>query len=172
MNVVLNAALFQAGWWSCVLGAAHGHAAWGVIVAAAVIAWHLARAARPRRELALASIAALAGAVFENALARSAWVRYADDGASLAFAPVWIVAMWPLFATTLNVSLRALRTHPWIAALVGLAGGPAAYYAGARLGALELVSPGNALAAIAAGWAILTPALCAAARRLDGYPRP
>jgi hypothetical protein len=172
MKVILNAALFQAGWWACVLGAAHGHATWGVIVAAAVIAWHLARAARPRKELALASIAVLAGLVFENALARSEWVRYTDEGEGLALAPLWIVAMWPLFATTLNVSLRALRTHPWIAALVGLAGGPAAYYAGARLGALELLSPVNALAAIAAGWAILTPALCAAARRFDGYPRP
>jgi hypothetical protein len=56
-----------------------------------------------------------------------------------------------------------------IAALLGAAGAPLAYYAGARLGALDLVSPAPALVAIALGWAVATPALMLAARRLDGY---
>jgi hypothetical protein len=172
MNSLLNVALFQAGWWACVLGAVDEQPWIGVTAVAVILALHVARAARPRREWALAAIAAVAGALFENALARSGWVRYGAAGSSAAFAPLWIVAMWPLFATTLNVSLRRMRAHPGLAALLGLIGGPLAYYAGARLGALDLASPGMALAAIAVGWAILTPALCAAALRFDGYARP
>ena len=169
MSSLLNVALFQAGWWACVLGAVTGQPWIGPGAVAALLAWHVGRAAHPQRELALASIAAIAGAVFENALVRTGWVRYGAEGSGATLAPLWIVAMWPLFATTLNVSLRKLRAHPVPAALLGLIGGPAAYYAGARLGALDLASPGAALTAIAIGWAVLTPALCAAARRFDGY---
>ena len=172
MNSLLNVALFQAGWWACVLGAVNEQPWIGLTAVAVILALHVARAARPLREIALASIAAVAGALFENALVRTGWVRYGAEGVSAAFAPLWIVAMWPLFATTLNVSLRKMRAHPLIAALLGLIGGPLAYYAGARLGALDLVSPGPALTAIAIGWAVLTPALCVAALRFDGYARP
>ena len=83
-----------------------------------------------------------------------------------------MVALWAIFATTLNVSLRSLRPHRWLAALLGAIGGPVAYYAGARLGALEFGTPAPALAAIGIGWAILTPALLGTARRLDGCARP
>jgi cell division protein FtsW (lipid II flippase) len=87
-------------------------------------------------------------------------------------APYWMVAMWALFATTLNVSLRWLRPHVGLAALIGAVGGPAAYYAGARLGAIEFTVAGAAMAAIALGWAVLTPLLLRVAARLDGYARP
>ena len=167
MFLVLNAALYQAGWLACTLGAANGLPWAGPLVAAAVIAWHLARARRPRGELLLVGAAAASGLVFETALLQSGWIAY--PGGSGDLAPLWMVALWGLFATTFNVSLRALRDRPVIAALVGAAGAPLAYYAGARLGALTLVSPGPALAAIAIGWAIATPALLRAARRLDGY---
>jgi hypothetical protein len=167
--LLLNAALYQAGWVACVLAAANGMPWIGPLVAAAIVAWHLARARDARLELRLVALAALAGALFETALLRSGWVDYPGGAAWLGMAPVWMVVLWGLFATTFNVSLRALRDRPVVAAILGAAGAPAAYYAGARLGALELVAPAAALGAIALGWAIATPALLRAARRLDGY---
>jgi hypothetical protein len=169
MNIVVNMLLFQAGWFACVLGAAAGRPWIGAITAVAIVAWHLARALRPLRELALVTSAVVAGAVFETLLVQSGWVRF-DQGVLVAgTAPYWMVALWAIFATTLNVSLRALRPYPWLAALLGAIGGPAAYWAGAGLGAMEFVAAALALAAIAAGWALLAPALFSAARRLDGY---
>ena len=56
-----------------------------------------------------------------------------------------------------------------VAALFGAIGGPAAYYAGGKLGAVEFIETCPALVAIAAGWFVLCPLLFAAARRLDGY---
>ena len=172
MNALLNAALYQAGWIACVAGAAHGHAPAGALAALAIIAWHVARAQRPARELALAATAAACGGVFETLLVQSGWVRFEGAPLMAGAAPYWMVALWALFATTLNVSLRALRARPLLGAVLGGVGAPLAYYAGQRLGALELLSAGAALTAIAVGWAMLAPSLLVLARRLDGYPRP
>jgi hypothetical protein len=172
MNVVRNVILFQAGWFACVLGAAYGVPWTGALVAVAVAAWHVAGARRPMRELLLVVAVAIVGAAFETALVQAGLVRF-DAGVLMdGIAPYWMVALWALFATTLNVSLRALRERPAVASLLGGVGGPLAYYGGVRLGALDLVAVGAALTAIAIGWALLTPALLAAARRLDGYAQP
>jgi hypothetical protein len=172
MTLVVNFVLFQIGWFACVLGAAHGLPWIGALAAAAIIGLHLARATQPKLELALVAAAAVLGALFETFLVRAGWVRFETGVLFEDMAPYWMVALWAIFATTLNVSLRWLRAQTGLAALFGAIGGPAAYYAGAKLGALELVRTGAALAAIAAGWAILTPVLLRAARHLDGYARP
>lgn len=172
MNLILNVILFQIGWFACVLGAANGVPWGGALAAAAIIAWHLVRARQPKRELALAALAALAGAAFETALVQTGWVRFDSGVLMQGVAPYWMVALWAVFATTLNVSLRWLRGRATLAAALGAVGGPAAYYAGAQLGALELVAAGAALAAIGAGWAVLAPALLGAARYLDGFAQP
>ena len=161
--MILNLVLFQAGWLACVWGAAYGYAAEGVLAALAIVAWHVSRAAEPRREAALAAIAAAVGFAFESLLLQSGWVRV-EAGV------YWLVILWALFATTLNYSLRALQPRPWIAAAVGAIGGPLAYYAGARIGAIDFVQPAAMLAALAAGWALATPALLSLARRLQAAP--
>ena len=165
----LNAALYQAGWVACTLGAAKGAPWVGPVAVAAIVTWHLARARRPVEELLLVATAAAAGLVIETALMQTGWIRYPEAAAMPGLAPLWMVALWGLFATTFNVSLRPLRERLAIAAAVGAVGAPIAYYAGARMGAMELVSPAPALIAIAVVWAIATPALLRAARRFDGY---
>lgn len=169
LTIVLNVLLFQAAWFTAVLGAANGLPWAGVIAVAVVAAIHLARARRPLAELALLGLAFAVGVLFETLLVQSGWLRF--DGGMLAAgtAPVWMAALWINFATTLNVSLRALQTRLAAAALLGAIGAPVAYYGGFKLGAVELVATAPALAAIAAGWTVLTPLLFAAARRLDGY---
>ena len=168
MTLALNVALFQAGWLACVLGAAYGLPWAGVAAAAAVVAWHARRAAA---ELKLVALAVAVGALSDSALAASGWVDFAPVAAAEGLAPWWILAMWALFATTLNVSLAWLRSRLPLAALLGAMSGPLAYWAGARLGALELRQPAAALGALALVWAAVLPGLLAAARRLDGATR-
>lgn len=165
--MLLNIVLFQLGWFACVLGAANGYAREGAIAAALIVALHIARAARPGREAALAAVAALLGFVFESVLVQADWVRFEAGVLLEGAAPYWMVALWALFATTLNESLRMLQTRPYLAALFGAVGGPLSYYAGARIGALDFVQPAAMLAALAAGWAVATPALLSLARRLN-----
>ena len=165
--MILNVVLFQLGWFACVLGAASGYAREGAIAAALLVALHIARAARPKREAMLAGAAAVLGFLFESALLQAGWVRFEAGVLLEGAAPYWMVALWALFATTLNESMRMLQTRPWIAAAFGAVGGPLAYYAGARMGALDLVQPAAMLTALALGWALATPLLLSLARRLN-----
>lgn len=169
MTILANALLFQLGWFAAVLGAASDLPWIGVLAAAAIAAVHLARAARPLPELALLALAVVAGAGFDTLIVQAGWLRF-DNGMLVAgTAPVWMVALWANFATTLNVSMRLLRSRLLVAALFGAIGAPLAYYAGGKLGAVEFIATGPALGAIAAGWFVLCPLLFVAARRLDGY---
>lgn len=172
MTVVINVALFQIGWFACVLGAAHGLPWIGPLSAVAIIAWHCSHATRARPELALAAGALLVGAIFDTLLLHTGWIRFSAGALIAGTAPVWMMALWALFATSLNVSLRSLRARPGLAVILGAVGGPLAYFSGARLGALTFTAVGPALTVIALGWAVVTPALLAAARRFDGYARP
>jgi len=167
MAVAANFLLFQAGWFACVLGAARGFPWQGALAALLIAAFVVARSQHPRDELALAAAAAAAGFAFDSALALTGWVGFEGAVPAPLLAPVWMVALWALFATTLNVSLRWLREWPALGVLFGAVGGPVAYYAGERLGALQFADPLLGLTAVAAGWALATPLLFALARRLE-----
>lgn len=171
MNLVINAVVSQMAWFAAVLSAARGLPWLGVLAVAAAVAWHLAKARQPAREIGLVALALVTGAVFETLLVQAGLLRF-EGGAMLAgTAPVWMVALWANFATTLNVSLRALRSRLLAAALLGAIGAPLAYFGGQKLGAVQFLQPGSALVVIAAGWAVLTPVLFLAARRFDGFAR-
>lgn len=168
-SLIVNVAAFQVGWFACVLGAARGWPWAGTALAAVIVAWHAARAARPEQELKLIGLALLIGALFDSTLALLGWLTFASGTLIQGTAPHWILAMWALFATTLNVSLNWLKGRFLIAALLGGIAGPLSYWAGERLGAVVLVDPGLALGALGVGWAIMMPALTELARRYDGF---
>jgi hypothetical protein len=169
MPLALNIALFQLGWFACVLGAAHGYAWLGGITTLVIVTIHLARAPDRVAEAGLIASAGILGAIFESLLMLSGLVHYRAGIIVPGLAPHWMVALWLLFATSCNVSLRWLKNRLWLSATVGAVAGPAAYYAGQRLGAIEFPAPGPALLAIGLGWAVLLPALIALAQRLDGF---
>jgi len=167
--ILLNIVGFQIGWFAAVLGAAHSAAALGTTIALAIVLLHLLRAPRPRDELVLIALAAAAGTTFDSLLAWSGWVEYAHGALLPNIAPHWIVALWILFASTLNVSLAWLKHRLAMATILGVVGGPLAYLGGEKLGALTLAVPAAALCALALGWGAVTPALLIAARRFDGF---
>jgi len=167
--MLVNFVLFQIGWFACVQGAAHGMPWAGVAAALVIVAWHLARAPRPRPELTLLVIAAVIGFAWDSALVAAGWIEYPNGALIPGTAPVWIVAMWVVFATTLNVSLGWLKRSLPLALLFGALGGPLAYVAGGKLGGLSFLQQTPALIALAIGWALITPLLLRIADRCDGY---
>ncbi len=167
-GMIFNFVAFQIGWFACVLGAAHGQPWTGVVIAAAVVAVHAARAALPAPELKLVAIALVTGAVWDSALASLGWIDFTAGTLVSGIAPPWIIALWALFATTLNISLDWLKGRWLAAALFGAIGGPLSYWAGVRLGAVVFVEPVPALIALGVGWAVITPLLLLLAKHLDG----
>ena len=168
--IIVNAVAFQIGWLCCVLAGAN-HAPWlGTWAALSIVAWHISRAHAPRNEFFLVLSAGIIGAVWDSLLVYAGWLQYPSGTLIENTAPHWIVAMWMLFATTLNVSLRWLKRHPALAAALGAAAGPAAYFAGYRLGGVEIPDFAPAMTALALGWALFMPTLMALANRLDGDP--
>jgi hypothetical protein len=169
MNKLLNFALFQLGWLASVLlGASQYH--WlGPVAVFAILLVHLRSSPDREAERRLVGYALVIGLVWENLLSLGGLIVYPSGQPFGILAPVWIVAMWPLLAITLNVSLRWLKRLPAVAALVGAIGGPLAFLAGERLGAAVFPDPYLAMAALAVGWAILFPMLMHVAARHDGF---
>lgn len=167
-KIVLNFVACQLAWSACVLGGANGRPLAGALVAAAVIGLHLALARRPAPEALLIVAASLIGVVWDSALIAIGLFTYPSGILVPGLAPYWMIALWAVFATSLNLSMGFLKGRLWLAALVGGIGGPVSYLAGGRLGGLEMSDPVLALGAQAIGWAVLLPVLTHLAARWDG----
>ena len=166
--MIANIVMFQVGWFACVLGAAKGLPWLGTGVTVAVLAWHVMRAARPAEELKLVAVVLLIGAVWDSLLVSLGWIAYPEGTLIAGAAPHWILALWVLFATTLNVSMRWLKQRPLIAFLLGAVCGPLSYWGAVRLGAVTFTQPTTAVIALAVGWALIMPALMMLSKRFDG----
>ena len=169
---LINVLLFKLGWIACVLGAAREMPWVGLVAVAGIAAVHLALASRPRQEFVLLAAAAVVGVTWESVLVAQGLLDYGVASSPFGVAPYWIVAMWVLFATTINVSMRWLKKSPLIAVIAGAAGGPMAFAAGERLGAVSFSDAGLSLAVIGLGWALLLPFLVWVSQRFDGHAEP
>jgi hypothetical protein len=169
MQVLLNFIAFQFGWFSSVLGAARDMPWLGPAVFLAVLLLHLRQARRPELELGLVIACGVIGTWFDSLLVAVGWVSYPSGQFSPFMAPYWIITMWMLFATTLNSSMGWLRGRLLLASALGGIAGPASYLAGQKLGGIVFVDFWLAIAALAAGWALVMPVLMVLAERLDGF---
>ena len=168
MNMLVNFAAFQIGWFSSVLGAAREMPWLGPLAFVLVLAIHLRRAPRPQFEIGLVIACGFIGLIFDSVLVAAGWVTYPSGLFSDLLAPYWIVTMWMLFGTTLNLSMGWLKGRPLLAALLGAIGGPSSYFAGQKLGGIVFLEFVPAMIALAVGWAIFMPILMALAERFDG----
>ena len=165
--LLANIVTFQAGWFACVLGAARGYTWFGPVLVLVIATVWLLAAARPFSLALVLGLSGVVGWCWDSWLSILGFIGYAPGPLPAPFAPLWILALWVLLGTTLDVSLRWLRGRWWLAALLGAVTGPLAYLGGARLGALQLLRPTEALCAQAIGLGLLLPVLVALSRRCD-----
>ena len=168
---ILNLAVFKVAWTAVVVSAAAGVPVIGVIAVAIAVGIHLRTCDNPESEVRLLLAAAAMGLAWQSTLVLSGLLSYSSGNLLPGIAPYWIVAMWVLFATTLNASMRWLRRNKAVAAVAGAIGGPMGFFAGASAGAVELASPVVALACIGVGWAVMLPLLAHVAGRLESDPQ-
>ena len=168
MYNLCNFVAYQLAWFAVVIGAAHGYAWAGALAAMAVAAVHLALR-RDLLELKLIGLAAGIGLLVDSTLAMTGQVKFASAWPP-DLAPYWMLSLWVAFATTLNHSLRWLMRRPLAAAVAGALGGPLAYLAGAKLGALTLVTPAITLTIISLLWTVAMVALSMVVLRAAALP--
>ena len=72
-------------------------------------------------------------------------------------------------SSTLNVSLNWLKKQTLASVVLGAVGGPLAYLAGQRLGAVTIPQQTLGVLAQAGGWAVLTPLLVRLATHFNGF---
>jgi len=158
--LIANVILFNAGWFACILGAASGLPWLGPAVVAPLALGWLAHHRFEPRVAALYALAFPVGYAFDHATMAAGALAFPVRAALVTPVPLWMPAMWVNFATMLPLALRFLKGRYGLAALFGALGGPAAYYAGMNLGAVELPEPlPRSLVIIAVEWAVATPLL-------------
>ena len=130
-RTLFNLVAFQLGWFACVVAGS----LIGGLIAAAIVVVHLLWLARPGEWRWLVGFAAL-GLFIDGGLALAGGFTFSEP--SWLPLPLWLWALWPLFATLVMHSLNWLWAHRWLAMLGGAIGGPLSYFGGARLSGVEL----------------------------------
>ena len=167
----VNYALYQVGWFACILGAAWGRPIAGALLAAALIVVHLAITAERALELRLLAFTLAVGLLAEWGQLRGGTYAWIAGTVRPGMAPPWLLLMWAQFATTFRWSLRGIMTVPSRAALFGALGGPIAFIAGERLGAVRLAAPvAPALLRLSVVWSVALAVCAIAARRTIPAP--
>lgn len=167
---IVEYAAFQLVWFVSAFGAARGLNGPGVGAALLLVAAHLYVSRSRVPEAIVVLVSAFVGFAAESLFVAVGVIRHAAVWSSSTLAPVWIVALWMAFATTLGATRRLFGENACLkAAGLGAIFGPAAYLAGDRLGALELSSPiWHGLMVTSAVWALAFPALIAVSARPRG----
>ncbi|MBI6633477.1 DUF2878 domain-containing protein [Pseudomonas paralactis] len=161
LKTLTNAALFQCGWFACVIG---GDSLW-LLVGLAALGVHLLWISSPADDGLLVLNVTLAGTLLDTLL-RSLGVFHFNEPGPLI--PFWLIVLWALLATTLRHCLAWSARPWWLASLLGAVGGPLSYYAGSQLAGVGFgYGTTRTLIGLALLWALLFPLLHGLARRLE-----
>lgn len=158
---IANFALFQAGWFACVVSSAQGYPVLGVVfVAIWTVAFSVTQQSRPLSCISILIVAAVVGYAADSVLVLAGVFAFPRPAQLGGPSPMWMVAMWVNFAATLTSSLGWLQDRYVLGSVLGAVGGPLTYYGGARFGGMTLAEPvAWSLLAVGVEWAICMPLL-------------
>ncbi len=157
-GAIANAVVFQVGWWIAVLGTGWASHWMGPLLVACLVCVNVCSSADRRATARIVIVVGLFGTLLDSTLSFAGLLLFVENPFAPWLCPPWLIALWCLFATTLNGSLRWLAGRNRPAALVGGIFGPLSYYAGQSLGVMSL-SPSTpaALMVLAGLWAVMLP---------------
>jgi hypothetical protein len=134
-------AAFQVIWFASVHGASNGQPWLGGALLVPFVFWQLATSPDPAYDRRAMAVLSVAGFVIDSSYPLAGILSYAVPWPLQNLAPAWLVLMWVNLALILNHSLSWLRKRYGLAALLGGLGGGISYWAGWRLGAVEIHWP-------------------------------
>jgi Protein of unknown function (DUF2878) len=155
------------GWFACVAGAANGTPSYGIAVAAMLLALNILIAEDPIHEARVIVEVGAIGFLIDTTLAL-AGIFVFHPGTIDPRCPIWLVALWMMFGSTLTASLAWLSARVAVASITGAIAAPLSYLAASRMGAFAipgLIAP--RLVIIAIVWAVVFPGLLKIANRRE-----
>jgi len=167
MALLVNFIGFQVGWFACVLGAANDKELLGMIIALGIVIYHVVNQGDSRKELKLVLAATVIGLLWETWVLNLNILRYPSHPEALFWAPTWLIMMWALFATTINLSMGWLKDRGVLAVFMGAIFGPLAFIGGEELGAVVFLDSTLSMITLAIGWGLLMPLLLWIAERIN-----
>jgi hypothetical protein len=167
MALLVNFIGFQVGWFACVLGAANDKELLGMIIALGIVIYHVVNQGDSRKELKLVLAATVIGLLWETWVLNLNILRYPSHPEALFWAPTWLIMMWALFATTINLSMGWLKGRWMLAVFMGAIFGPLAFVAGEKVGAVVFLDSTLSMITLAIGWGLLMPLLLWIAERIN-----
>ena len=160
-----NALLFNLAWFLCV---SFGNAV-AVLTCVVVLFLHFRYISKDIKELLMLVQVVMIGVLVDGLLITSGVLINADDSLlSELIAQIWMIALWLLFATTLNHCFVWLQSRLLTAALLGAIAGPFSYWVGTNLSSLSFALPlMNSLLIVGLVWALVFPLCLLLAKRYN-----
>ena len=151
---------FQIGWFGAILGAARGWTWLGPSIVSMLLVLHLAGERRRGPALAVLLLVGVLGYLVDSALVLGGVFTFPEAARLGGPSTLWMVSMWVNLAIAVRGCMAWMRGRWLLAAVLGAISGPLSYWAGARLGAIELTVPvARAIAVIGVEWVIAFPLL-------------
>lgn len=157
MHLFVNLLIFKVSWLIVIWSAANAMPLSGLLAVSLAVLIHLITCRSPANEVLLLLAIGFVGFLWETLLLTLGLVEYSSGMFHSQLAPYWMVALWILFATTLNVSFARLQNNLALAAAFGAVAGPVSFFAGSRIGAVTIVSESFGFAILSLGWALFLP---------------
>jgi hypothetical protein len=162
---LINALIFQVGWFVCVVGGS----LWASLFTLVALIFHFVIFPEGSKDKVTLAVALVMGWLHDNLLAFAGVFIFADGA---GFSPVWLWCLWLLMGTSVNHSLKWIYDRPWISALVGAVFGPLAYAGGVALSDVDWGVPmAQAFVIMAPLWLLVLPLLRFLAHRIDSLCR-
>lgn len=151
LGLIANIALYQIVWFLCVLGGNSGG-----MVAFPLVLLHLFFSKKRWADVKMMALLLIAGLLIDGTLLATGFFSFTNDTGWPI--PFWLAVIWLALATLVHHSLAWMRGRYLLCGLFGALGGPLAYWAGERLGAMQFhLTLFSSVVILAGIWAVLWP---------------
>ena len=148
MKLFVNIVSYQLIWFLCILGGNKG-----ALISLSLLAIHLIISNKRRADLRMMCFLLFLGLTVDGTLHQVGLFSFTTSGFPI---PFWLMVIWLGLAITPHHSLAWMQDRPLLSAVFGALGGPAAYWAGVRMGAASFNWPLlYSLAFLAVLWGVL-----------------
>jgi len=136
---IINFIGFQIGWFTCAFSAAYDRQWIAIGVVVCMLFMHLSFSKRRKQDFYFIFCVTVLGGLIETMAGLLGIYWFNGSFYANWIVPLWFLALWALFASTLHYSLSWLNRRYLLAAFLGAIAGPLSYFGGEKIGALDII---------------------------------